>query len=73
MQGWAELLQALVQCFDSNDFNHMEGALDALSKVTPGLILASLSVIIFLFPGNYPGANLQPILLIYRDGNQGKP
>jgi transportin-1 len=33
VQGWPELLQALVQCFDSNDFNHMEGALDALSKI----------------------------------------
>ncbi|MCL7046718.1 hypothetical protein MKW94_029396, partial [Papaver nudicaule] len=30
--GWPELLQALVQCLDSNDFNHMEGAMDALSK-----------------------------------------
>lgn len=33
VHGWPELLQALVQCFDSNDFNLMEGALDALSKV----------------------------------------
>ncbi|GLJ54534.1 hypothetical protein SUGI_1171160 [Cryptomeria japonica] len=33
VQGWPELLQALVQCFDSNDFNLMEGALDALSKI----------------------------------------
>lgn len=31
--GWPELLQALVQCLDSNDLNHMEGAMDALSKV----------------------------------------
>ncbi|XWS24538.1 hypothetical protein CRYUN_Cryun28dG0111400 [Craigia yunnanensis] len=31
--GWPELLQALVQCFDSNDINHMEGALDTLSKI----------------------------------------
>ncbi|KAL5561246.1 hypothetical protein UlMin_030993 [Ulmus minor] len=31
--GWPELLQALVSCFDSNDFNHMEGAMDALSKI----------------------------------------
>lgn len=30
---WPELLQALVNCLDSNDFNHMEGAMDALSKV----------------------------------------
>lgn len=33
VRGWPELMQALVQCFDSNDFNHMEGALDALSKI----------------------------------------
>lgn len=31
--GWPELLQALVQCLDSNDINHMEGALDTLSKI----------------------------------------
>ena len=31
--GWPELLQALVSCLDSNDLNHMEGAMDALSKV----------------------------------------
>lgn len=32
--GWPELLQALMQCFDSDDFNHMEGAMDTLSKVS---------------------------------------
>ena len=31
--GWPELLQALVKCLDSTDQNHMEGAMDALSKV----------------------------------------
>ncbi|PIN01121.1 Karyopherin (importin) beta 1 [Handroanthus impetiginosus] len=31
--GWPELLQALVKCLDSNDTNHMEGAMDALSKI----------------------------------------
>ncbi|WCJ35060.1 transportin 1 [Euphorbia peplus] len=31
--GWPELLQALIQCLDSNDINHMEGAMDALSKI----------------------------------------
>lgn len=31
--GWPELLLALVKCLDSNDPNHMEGAMDALSKV----------------------------------------
>ncbi|CAK7329453.1 unnamed protein product [Dovyalis caffra] len=30
--GWPELLQALITCLDSNDLNHMEGAMDALSK-----------------------------------------
>lgn len=33
ISSWPELLQALVQCLDSNDLNHMEGALDTLSKV----------------------------------------
>lgn len=36
VSGWPELLQALVQCLDSNDLNHMEGAMDALSKVCMG-------------------------------------
>ncbi|OAY80367.1 Transportin-1, partial [Ananas comosus] len=31
--GWPELLQALVQCLDSNDLNHMEGAMDAIYKI----------------------------------------
>lgn len=31
--GWPELLQALVNCLDSNDLNHMEGAMDSLSKI----------------------------------------
>ncbi|KAK6137554.1 hypothetical protein DH2020_028696 [Rehmannia glutinosa] len=31
--GWPELLHALVKCLDSNDVNHMEGAMDALSKI----------------------------------------
>ncbi|KAL0329731.1 UNVERIFIED_CONTAM: Transportin-1 [Sesamum radiatum] len=31
--GWPELLHALVKCLDSNDANHMEGAMDALSKI----------------------------------------
>ncbi|KDP33292.1 hypothetical protein JCGZ_13079 [Jatropha curcas] len=33
ISGWPELLQALVTCLDSNDVNHMEGAMDALSKI----------------------------------------
>lgn len=35
--GWPELLQALVNCLDSNNLNHMEGAIDALSKVGANL------------------------------------
>ncbi|XP_072991613.1 transportin-1 isoform X1 [Typha latifolia] len=31
--GWPELLQALVQCLDSKDLNHMEGAMDAIYKI----------------------------------------
>lgn len=31
--GWPELLQALVSSLDSSDVNHMEGAMDALSKI----------------------------------------
>ncbi|GMG98868.1 hypothetical protein Nepgr_000708 [Nepenthes gracilis] len=31
--GWHELLHALLTCLDSNDLNHMEGAMDALSKI----------------------------------------
>lgn len=31
--GWPELLQTLVSCLDSNEVNHMEGAMDALSKI----------------------------------------
>lgn len=33
VSGWLELLPALVTCLDSNDLNHMDGAMDALSKV----------------------------------------
>lgn len=31
--GWPELLQAFLQCLDSNDLNHMEGVFDAIYKV----------------------------------------
>ncbi|KAK8622254.1 hypothetical protein V6N13_117177 [Hibiscus sabdariffa] len=31
--GWPELVQALVSCLDNGDLNHMEGAMDALSKI----------------------------------------
>lgn len=43
--GWPELLQALVNLLDSNDLNHMEGAMDALSKVCS----ASGDTYIYLF------------------------
>ncbi|KAL3539108.1 hypothetical protein ACH5RR_002474 [Cinchona calisaya] len=33
VDGWPELLHALVKCLDSNDPNHMEGSMDALSKI----------------------------------------
>lgn len=33
-QGWPEVLQALIQCLDSHDYNHMEGALGALFKIS---------------------------------------
>ncbi|GFP97743.1 transportin-1 [Phtheirospermum japonicum] len=33
--GWPELLHAFVKCLDSNDVNHIEGAMDALSKAPP--------------------------------------
>ncbi|XP_073306992.1 transportin-1-like [Primulina huaijiensis] len=31
--GWPELLHALMKCLDGNDVNHIEGAMDALSKI----------------------------------------
>ncbi|KAJ0588039.1 putative importin-beta domain, armadillo-like helical, importin beta family [Helianthus annuus] len=31
--GWPELLHTLVKCLDSTDLTHMEGAMDALSKI----------------------------------------
>ncbi|GAB2285053.1 Transportin-1 [Dionaea muscipula] len=31
--GWHELLHVLLTCLDSNNVNHMEGAMDALSKI----------------------------------------
>lgn len=44
ISGWPELLQALLECMDSNDINHMEGAMDALSKVWSMVCFSSLSV-----------------------------
>eukprot|EP00850_Spirogloea_muscicola_P004833 SM000021S06466 [mRNA] locus=s21:568140:575673:+ [translate_table: standard] len=34
---WPQALEAFAACLDSGDYNHMEGALDTLSKVPPGL------------------------------------
>lgn len=42
--GWPELLQALVNSLDSNDINHMEGAMDALSKVSFYCYLTNISL-----------------------------
>lgn len=44
--GWPELLQALVSCLDSNDISHMEGAMDALSKVFGLLVLVVFCTIL---------------------------
>ncbi|KAG0488054.1 hypothetical protein HPP92_006865 [Vanilla planifolia] len=30
--GWPDLLEGLIRCLDSNDLNHMEGAMDAIFK-----------------------------------------
>lgn len=43
--GWPELLQALVNCLDSNDVNHMEGAMDALSKVYSTFLIQWITII----------------------------
>jgi transportin-1 len=43
--GWPELLQALVNCLDSNDVNHMEGAMDALSKVYSTSLIQWITII----------------------------
>lgn len=42
VSGWHELLPALVTCLDSNDLNHMDGAMDALSKVCSSCALPFL-------------------------------
>ena len=44
---WPELLQALLNCLESNDLNHMEGALDALSKVWSSHQLSYIPFILF--------------------------
>jgi flagellin-specific chaperone FliS len=40
--GWIELFQALHKCLDSNDLDHMEGAMDAIYKVMCILVTLAL-------------------------------
>ncbi|GJP69466.1 hypothetical protein CLOP_g479, partial [Closterium sp. NIES-67] len=39
LHAWTDLLQVMLQCLDSNDFSHMEGALDALFKMSEDMPL----------------------------------
>lgn len=41
--GWPELLHTLVKCLESNELNHMEGGMDALSKVCVVRLFIQLS------------------------------
>ena len=52
VSGWLELLPALVSCLDSNDLNHMDGAMDALSKVCFSSFQFSF-LFLFLFRSTY--------------------
>lgn len=52
VSGWLELLPALVSCLDSNDLNHMDGAMDALSKVCFSSFQFSF-LFLFLFLSTY--------------------
>lgn len=54
--GWPELLQALVNCLDSNDVNHMEGAMDALSKICEDIPQ--------VLDSDVPGLSDRPICII---------
>ncbi|KAE8008810.1 hypothetical protein FH972_005285 [Carpinus fangiana] len=54
--GWPELLQALVNCLDSNDVNHMEGAMDALSKICEDIPQ--------VLDSDVPGLSERPISII---------
>lgn len=49
VSGWPELLPALVTCLDSNDLNHMDGAMDALSKVCVSHKLSFRFLLFFWF------------------------
>ncbi|KAL8139924.1 hypothetical protein V2J09_005945 [Rumex salicifolius] len=52
---WVELLHALFACLDSNDLNHMEGAMDALSKICEDIPQ--------LLDSDVPGMSERPINL----------
>eukprot|EP00245_Coleochaete_scutata_P005591 TRINITY_DN19250_c0_g1_i1.p1 TRINITY_DN19250_c0_g1~~TRINITY_DN19250_c0_g1_i1.p1 ORF type:complete len:894 (-),score=159.66 TRINITY_DN19250_c0_g1_i1:1054-3735(-) len=64
VQAWPEVFQAVVQCLDSNDFNHMEGALDALFKICEEMPLA-LDVDIPGFPDRPINALLPRLLRLF--------
>ncbi|KAL8153745.1 hypothetical protein V2J09_011505 [Rumex salicifolius] len=53
--GWPELLHALGTCLDSNDLNHMEGAMDALSKICEDIPQ--------VLDSDVPGMNERPVNL----------
>ncbi|KAG9147493.1 hypothetical protein Leryth_007294, partial [Lithospermum erythrorhizon] len=73
---WLDLLNALVKCLDSNDINHLEGAMDALSKICedvpqvldsdiPGLSERPINVFLprFLHLFESPNASLRKLSL----------
>lgn len=61
IQGWPEIFQAISQCLKSNDYNHMEGALDAFSKVHFSLF----TPIVFWLPGGL--VLIVPDVTVYYD------
>ncbi|OWM80947.1 transportin-1-like isoform X2 [Punica granatum] len=50
---WPELLGALLQCLDSDNLNHMEGAMDAISKICEDIPEELVA--------NFPGLGERPI------------
>ncbi|XP_070052918.1 transportin-1-like isoform X2 [Nicotiana tomentosiformis] len=54
--GWPELLHALVSGLDSNDSNHMEGGMDALSKICEDVPS--------LLDSDIPGLSERPITIL---------
>ncbi|MFS7952858.1 putative importin-beta domain, armadillo-like helical, importin beta family [Helianthus anomalus] len=53
--GWPELLHTLVKCLDSTDLTHMEGAMDALSKV----------FLLYIYTRLSPGTASRVVLFYY--------